>query len=662
MGETKQDIILKEKGAKKAESSIGGIDKQLMKIAGSAVSVAAAMAGAKKAMDLGEQAARFDVVRKKFEQLAEQPGAMLIKMKKMTAGTIDEMTLMQKYNAAALLGLPLERFDDMLGIARGAAQATGESMDYMLNSIVTALGRGSKLMLDNLGIMIDVKQANEEYAAALGITADKLTDAEKKQAFIDKALEIGNENLERMGGVTAAATDKYDKMRASIKEAAISLGGYLSPATEGVAGWFSSAASAAGDFFKRASETSLETTIREMKELGLETAKYELLMARVEAARLERLAASLGTADEAQERYQERLEETKTAVNTLGEAQTAVIEEWGSELQNRTSDDQPVLETLRVIVDSYMAAATAAGTMATAEEERAMAALSNLEMFEQAAKVARDNLSIAQEEVTLVAQKEAALREVAALEEMIARGDSGQDEEIEKTKELTDAEKSRLYQLALALNGVQALTMETENFGISSINTYENLATYEQDSIDRQGDYTTSFGERTASVIALTHRVTLAAQGDMNAIASQWKEGAVLAKRVAQFNVLLNAKEAIVAAYKSAATVPYIGFLLAPAAAAAAAAATWAQVRSIEAQSFAMGGSFQTSGRRLIDVGDNYGGREQVDITPISSPNYAGPKTGRAASEVHFHNPIMTRDFIREEVHEELQRLERLNA
>jgi len=662
MGETKQDIILKEKGAKKAESSIGGIDKQLMKIAGSAVSVAAAMAGAKKAMDLGEQAARFDVVRKKFEQLAEQPGAMLIKMKKMTAGTIDEMTLMQKYNAAALLGLPLERFDDMLGIARGAAQATGESMDYMLDSIVTALGRGSKLMLDNLGILIDVKQANEEYAAALGITADKLTDAEKKQAFIDKALEIGNENLERMGGVTAAATDKYDKMRASIKEAAISLGGYLSPATEGVAGWFSSAASAAGDFFKRASETSLETTIREMKELGLETAKYELLMARVEAARLERLAASLGTADEAQERYQERLEETKTAVNTLGEAQTAVIEEWGSELQNRISDDQPVLETLRVIVDSYMAAATAAGTMATAEEERAMAAFSNLEMFEQAAKVARDNLSIAQEEVTLVAQKEAALREVAALEEMIARGDSGQDEEIEKTKELTDAEKSRLYQLALALNGVQALTMETENFGISSINTYENLATYEQDSIDRQGDYTTSFGERTASVIALTHRVTLAAQGDMNAIASQWKEGAVLAKRVAQFNVLLNAKEAIVAAYKSAATVPYIGFLLAPAAAAAAAAATWAQVRSIEAQSFAMGGSFQTSGRRLIDVGDNYGGREQVDITPISSPNYAGPKTGRAASEVHFHNPIMTRDFIREEVHEELQRLERLNA
>jgi len=662
MGETKQDIILKEKGAKKAESSIGGIDKQLMKIAGSAVSVAAAMAGAKKAMDLGEQAAVFDVVRKKFEQLAEQPGAMLIKMKKMTAGTIDEMTLMQKYNAAALLGLPLERFDDMLGIARGAAQATGESMDYMLNSIVTALGRGSKLMLDNLGIMIDVKQANEEYAAALGITADKLTDAEKKQAFIDKALEIGNENLERMGGVTAAATDKYDKMRASIKEAAISLGGYLSPATEGVAGWFSSAASAAGDFFKRASETSLETTIREMKELGLETAKYELLMARVEAARLERLAASLGTADEAQERYQERLEETKTAVNTLGEAQTAVIEEWGSELQNRISDDQPVLETLRVIVGSYMAAATAAGTMATAEEERAMAALSNLEMFEQAAKVARDNLSIAQEEVTLVAQKEAALREVAALEEMIARGDSGQDEEIEKTKELTDAEKSRLYQLALALNGVQALTMETENFGIASINTYENLNTYEQDSIDRQGDYTTSFGERTASVIALTHRVTLAAQGDMNAIASQWKEGAVLAKRVAQFNVLLNAKEAIVAAYKSAATVPYIGFLLAPAAAAAAAAATWAQVRSIEAQSFAMGGSFQTSGRRLIDVGDNYGGREQVDITPISSPNYAGPKTGRAASEVHFHNPIMTRDFIREEVHEELQRLERLNA
>jgi len=466
--------------------------------------------------------------------------------------------------------------------------------------------------------------------------------------------------------VTAAATDKYDKMRASIKEAAISLGGYLSPATEGVAGWFSNAASAAGDFFKRATETSLETTIREMKELGGATLDLELALAKITKAEVAYKAAV------AELKPEDRVA-LEQAITDSGERQLELLGERGrlqAALLNEGLKEKDLRETIwRAEHLQFSGRDADYKAYITHEATIARLKLQGIDSINQQLQAEKDIVTSSTQHLSLLTQLEAAQERVLAIQEaqrQAASGDdadtSGQDEQIAKMKELTDAEKSRLYQLALALNGVQALTMETENFGISSINTYENLATYEQDSIDRQGDYTTSFGERTASVIALTHRVTLAAQGDMNAIASQWKEGAVLAKRVAQFNVLLNAKEAIVAAYKSAATVPYIGFLLAPAAAAAAAAATWAQVRSIEAQSFAMGGSFQTSGRRLIDVGDNYGGREQVDITPISSPNYAGPKTGRAASEVHFHNPIMTRDFIREEVHEELQRLERLNA
>lgn len=41
---------------------------------------------------------------------------------------------------------------------------------------------------------------------------------------------------------------------------------------------------------------------------------------------------------------------------------------------------------------------------------------------------------------------------------------------------------------------------------------------------------------------------------------------------------------------------------------------------------FAKGGSFITNGATPIMVGDNQGGRERVDITPISSTNFNGPK------------------------------------
>jgi len=44
--------------------------------------------------------------------------------------------------------------------------------------------------------------------------------------------------------------------------------------------------------------------------------------------------------------------------------------------------------------------------------------------------------------------------------------------------------------------------------------------------------------------------------------------------------------------------------------------------------SFAQGGDFVTSGPQMMMVGDNPGGRERVQVTPIGSPNIEGPQGG----------------------------------
>jgi len=43
---------------------------------------------------------------------------------------------------------------------------------------------------------------------------------------------------------------------------------------------------------------------------------------------------------------------------------------------------------------------------------------------------------------------------------------------------------------------------------------------------------------------------------------------------------------------------------------------------------FAEGGDFSTSGPKMMMVGDNPGGRERVQVTPLSSPNINGPQGG----------------------------------
>jgi len=100
------------------------------------------------------------------------------------------------------------------------------------------------------------------------------------------------------------------------------------------------------------------------------------------------------------------------------------------------------------------------------------------------------------------------------------------------------------------------------------------------------------------------------------------------AKRAAQAQAIVDTYAAANAAYKAMAGIPVIGPGLGALAAATAIAAGIANVKMIESQSFAQGGDFVTSGPQMIAVGDNPGGRERVQVTPLSSPNIDGPQGG----------------------------------
>jgi hypothetical protein len=49
-----------------------------------------------------------------------------------------------------------------------------------LDNLITGLGRHSPLILDNLGITVSATEANEKYAASIGVAAKSLTDTQKR--------------------------------------------------------------------------------------------------------------------------------------------------------------------------------------------------------------------------------------------------------------------------------------------------------------------------------------------------------------------------------------------------------------------------------------------------------------------------------------------------
>lgn len=91
---------------------------------------------------------------------------------------------------------------------------------------------------------------------------------------------------------------------------------------------------------------------------------------------------------------------------------------------------------------------------------------------------------------------------------------------------------------------------------------------------------------------------------------------ALFAKRAAQLEAIVNTASAMTEVLPNVPLSIAMGVLGA------------VQVAKIESAKFAKGGDFVTSGPQNILVGDNPGGRERVQVTPLSSPNINGPQGG----------------------------------
>ena len=171
---------------------------------------AGAVIAFKKAFDFASEAAKFDQQQQAFANLAASHGqnaaAMVEGLKQMSAQTISTAGIMESAGKAMVLGIPAEQLAEMMQIARASSRITGETVQKSFEDIALGVGRQSRMILDNLGIIVNADEAYAEYAATLGITADQLTEVQRKQAFTNAVMKAGQDIIKRVGveGMTAA--------------------------------------------------------------------------------------------------------------------------------------------------------------------------------------------------------------------------------------------------------------------------------------------------------------------------------------------------------------------------------------------------------------------------------------------------------------------------
>ena len=185
------------------------------------------------------QSAKVDSMRTAFNTLSdsgEGAGIALNKLKKATNDTMSEFDLFQQANNAMVLGVSQnsDEMAEMFDIAQRLGRALGKDTASSVESLVTGIGRQSRLMLDNIGIIVKSEEAYKKYAKELGKTSDKLTDAEKKQAFLEATMESARAKVAQLGDELPTTQDKLDQLATSSANFSTAIGNTLSPAISGL--------------------------------------------------------------------------------------------------------------------------------------------------------------------------------------------------------------------------------------------------------------------------------------------------------------------------------------------------------------------------------------------------------------------------------------------
>lgn len=113
-------------------------------------------------------------------------------------------------------GFDPSTMERIVEVAKGASKALGRSLPDSIDRLVRGMVKLEPELLDELGIMTRVDDANKVYARTLGKTVTALTGWEKRQAFANAVLTEGEAKFKDIAA--SAEGNPYEKIAASLKD------------------------------------------------------------------------------------------------------------------------------------------------------------------------------------------------------------------------------------------------------------------------------------------------------------------------------------------------------------------------------------------------------------------------------------------------------------
>jgi hypothetical protein len=161
-------------------------------------------------------AAAAEGVERAFKRIGSPQ--LLDGLRRATRGTVTDLNLMTTAIQASNFKIPLEELATYLKFATQRANETGKSVDYMVESILTGVGRGSIEVWDNLGFSL-----GEVRKHLNGVAVESLSVGERAKLMST----LVNAELEKMGVQADTTADKIAKITAELENLKVEAGKQL---------------------------------------------------------------------------------------------------------------------------------------------------------------------------------------------------------------------------------------------------------------------------------------------------------------------------------------------------------------------------------------------------------------------------------------------------
>lgn len=164
------------------------------------------------------RAAKLEQLRATLETIGTSSGQNLIKLSEslrtVTGNAISMGDAMKAASLGTSAGFNPEQLQTLAKVAKGASAALGRDLGESYDRLIRGAAKLEPEILDELGIIVRIRDATEAYARTVGKTANELTTFERQQAFVNA---INEQGIAKFGAVAATIeATPYEKLAAAV--------------------------------------------------------------------------------------------------------------------------------------------------------------------------------------------------------------------------------------------------------------------------------------------------------------------------------------------------------------------------------------------------------------------------------------------------------------